>query len=243
MRFARIDGPAGATFAVQAGDRWDAIVDPFSEIVRTGYSVAFGSARLLAPVDPRVVVGMARNGSREQRAKPPAAFLKSVRTVIGPHGPVAVDTTLGEAIIEGELAIIIGRPAHSLSEHNALDAVLGYTIANDVTASAQALVDPVMTQAKNGSGFTPLGPVIDTEFDPFDARISVTVNGRVVARASTAQLARNVVEQLVYVSRFVQLDAGDVILTGCPGTAHPIVPGDHFTVSIEGLGSLTNTAV
>ena len=261
MRFARVSTPFGPRYAVQRSERWAFIETPFvsnfanaslsgsdlaigsSHFSGEGNSISVADAILLAPVEPMVVVGMARNGFPEQRTQLPAAFLKSARTIADPGGHITVDPGLGETIIEGELAIVIGAPASHLTEQNALEAVFGYTIANDVTVTSQVPLDPLMTQAKSGLGFTPIGPVIDTDIDPFDARISIMVNGVEVAAASTAQLARNVVELLVYVTRFVALDVGDVILTGCPGTAHPVGPGDDITVMIEGLGSLSSAVV
>ena len=95
-------------------------------------------------------------------------------------------------------------------------AILGYTIGNDVTAVEQIGLDEKLTQAKHGDGFTPLGPWIETELDSGEVPIDRSVNGVTVAEASTQQLAWNMSEQLVYLTRYLTLGPGDVVLTGCP---------------------------
>ena len=97
-----------------------------------------------------------------------------------------------------------------------------------------------MTRAKNGDGFTPLGPWIDTEVDPRALSMSTLVNGETIATGSTAQLAWSVAEQLAYLTRYLRLGPGDVVLTGCPGTFAPVEPGDLAVVMIEGIGELSN---
>jgi len=98
----------------------------------------------------------------------------------------------------------------------------------------------MMTQAKNGDGFTPIGPWIETDLDPTSIPITVHVNGKQVASSDTGQLARNVTETLVYLTSYLTLDAGDIVLTGCPGTLAPVKPGDISTVAITGIGNLNN---
>ena len=243
MRIARIATETGARYAVENTDSWDFIEDPFATSVRrTGSSVPREEARLLAPSVPSVILGMAHNGSPADGPTHPQAFHKSARTAAGPGDLVYLDPSLGRTVIEGELGIVIGRTARNLTLENALDAVLGYTVANDVSAAEQSALDSFWTQTKNGENFSPIGPWIDTDFDPSDATIRVTVNGEHVVSASTAQLARNVAEVLVYATRYVTLGPGDVIMCGCPGTMCAVQPGDEFEIEIVGLGKLANTA-
>ena len=119
-------------------------------------------------------------------------------------------------------------------------AILGYTIGNDVTGVDQIPLDEMMTQAKNGEGFTPIGPWIETDLDPMNLPMTVHVNDKKVAASSTSELARNVTEILVYLTSYLTLGAGDIILTGCPGTYAPVKPGDLSTLRIQGLGTLSN---
>lgn len=220
--------------------QWVGIRDPYDDVMqRTGDE--FGTAvTLLAPCEPRVILGMAHNGPGD-RVLPPQAFMKSARTAIGPGGAVYLDPRVGTVHVEGELAIVMRRHARFLRPAEVADAVLGYTIANDVTAVDQAALDDKMTQSKNGDGFTPLGPWIVTDVDWRSACIDVDVNGEREASGTTADLAYDVVEQLVYLSSIMTLGPGDVVLTGAPRTAARVQPGDHVSITIAGVGTLKNS--
>jgi len=241
VRIARIATEKGQRPVVQLGERWQEIADPFATtLVHTGVDHPIHGARLLAPVDPTVVIGMAHNGSPAERSRPPQAFMKSARTVTGPDDPIELDDRLGQVHIETELAIVIRRTSRNLTAADVPAAIVGYTIGNDVTAVDQIPLDEMMTQAKNGGGFTPVGPWIETDLDPTSIPMTVHVNGEKVVTSDTGKLARNVTEILVYVTGFLTLGAGDIVLTGCPGTFAPVKPGDVSTVSIDGIGALTN---
>jgi len=186
------------------------------------------------------VVGMAHNGSPAERTRPPQAFLKSARTVTDPDTPVVLNDHLGQVHVETELAVVIRRTSRDLTAADITAAILGYTIGNDITAVDQIPLDEMMTQAKNGDGFTPIGPWIETDLDPTRIPMTVHVNGKLVASSDTSQLARNVTEALVYLTSYLTLGPGDIVLTGCPGTFASVKPGDTSTVSITGIGDLTN---
>lgn len=248
MRIARISTPHGPAFATPLpnGD-WGLLTGPAAshliaaDFVPTGQNVPAGEATLLAPCEPRVVIGMAHNALPEGRELPPQAFLKSARTVVGPGVPIVVDPALGITNVETELAIVIGRPARGLTRENALDAVFGYTIGNDVTGVTQADLDELLTQAKQGDGFTPIGPWIETDLpDHDDLTMRVVIDGVEVASGSTSSLANLVIDQLVYVTRYMSLGPGDIVLGGCPGTFAAVHPGQRVSLEIAGIGSLDN---
>jgi 2-keto-4-pentenoate hydratase/2-oxohepta-3-ene-1,7-dioic acid hydratase in catechol pathway len=241
VRIARIATAHGPRFVVAQDDRWAEVADPFADTPSfTGTSHPAESARLLAPVQPTVVLGMAHNGAPGDRDLPRQAFLKSARTVVGPGDGIVLDEQLGQVNVEGELAVVIGRTCRHLAAEQVPEAILGYTIGNDVTAVDQVPLDEKMTQSKNGDGFTPLGPWIETELDDGAVPITVRVNGSVVAEASTAQLAWNVTEQLVYLTRYLTLHPGDVVLTGSPATFAPVQAGDRAEITLAGIGTLAN---
>lgn len=234
MRIARIEHPHGIDHAVVEADGYRLVEDVFAdEIRRQGPWVALADARLLAPVVPRTVVGMAHNTGPSDRLLPPQAFLKPARSVIGPGDPVPVPAHLGLVHAEAELAVVIGREG----------AVLGYTVANDVTARDLQIEDPLWTRAKGQQGFTPLGPWIETELDPGGAAVGLAVDDAAAPPASTAQLARSVAEVVAWVSGFLPLGPGDVILTGAPGASLPIRPGQDVRVSVAGIGELVNPVI
>jgi 2-keto-4-pentenoate hydratase/2-oxohepta-3-ene-1,7-dioic acid hydratase in catechol pathway len=124
---------------------------------------------------------MAHNGAPGDRELSMQAFAKSARTVVWPGKAIVVDEDLGRVNVEGELAVVVRRSCRHLEPEQVPDAILGYTIGNDVTAVDQVPRDDKMTQAKNGDGFTPLGPWIEADLDACAVPIAVRVNGAVVA--------------------------------------------------------------
>ncbi|GAB2463443.1 fumarylacetoacetate hydrolase family protein [Xylanimonas ulmi] len=236
--------PNGPRPVAQDGDRWVVVsdlYDPDRRLLDEWYPVQ--GAELLAPCEPYVVMGMAHNSGPGDRALAPQAFSKSTRSVVGPGAPVALSGVDGATAVEGELAVVIGRRARRLTIDEVPDVILGWTIGNDVTAVDQIALDDKMTQAKNGDGFTPIGPWIETDLDPSDVEIVVDVDGVTQARSSTAGLAWNVAEQLVYLTQHLTLGPGDVVLTGAPGTTAAARPGQRARVSIAGIGTLENPTV
>jgi 2-keto-4-pentenoate hydratase/2-oxohepta-3-ene-1,7-dioic acid hydratase in catechol pathway len=151
-----------------------------------------------------------------------------------------VDEGLGQVNIEGELAVVIRRYSRHLTAEQVPDAILGYTIGNDVTAVDQIPFDEKMTQSKNGDGFTPIGPWIETDLDSGSVPMAVLVNGETRAAANTSQLAWDITEQLVYLTRYLALGPGDIVLTGAPGTFTPVKPGDTGQITLGGIGTLSN---
>lgn len=229
---------------VQRGDRWEVVRDIFaSELEFTGAVFSVEQAHFLPPARPRVVVGMAHNTGPGDRRLPPQAFLKPARTVVGPDAAIVLPDAVGRVDAEAELAVVIGRPARHLSAADALGHVLGVTLANDVTARDLQASDPLWTSAKSLDGSTPLGPWLETGIDLVDVPITLSVNGAELAAGSTADLARSVVEVLVYITSFMTLGPGDVVLTGAPGEVARIRSGDSVGVQAPSLGRLENVVV
>lgn len=239
MRLARVASATGDGFAVFRDGRWLG-VESYEDLTLTGED--FGpDPEFLAPVEPRIVLGMMHNTSPEERALPPQAFMKAARSVTGPQREIVVESRWGNTIGEGELALVIGKECRNLTLENAHEAVLGWCIGNDVTCLGQGALDSTLVQAKCGDGFTPLGPWIETELDPDNVAIRVRLNGAEVAASSTARLGWSPLESLVHFSNHMTLGRGDVILTGCPGTAHELPQGARVEIEIDGIGCLENT--
>ncbi len=190
MRIARILHGGRPVHAVVEGDGLALLDDLRPAPGPQRHTVPLAGARLLAPADPRVVLGMAHNTGPADRLLPPQAFLKPSRTVVGPGAPIPLPDGIGHVDAEGELAVVIGTTARHLTAADALDAVLGYTVANDVTARDLQRTDPLWTAAKGQDAFTPLGPWIETDLDAFDAEITVSRNGSALRGAATRDLAR-----------------------------------------------------
>lgn len=241
MRLARIATPDGPRDVVERDGAWREIRSMFDRTpFETGESHPLDGVTLLSPVEPRVVLGMLHNTGAADRELPPQAFQKTARTVVGPGDPILIDPRRGVVKGEGELALVVRKEARDVDLDRAADFILGWTIGNDVTAVDQLPFDDKMTQAKNGDGFTPLGPWIETDLDALDAAIAVTVDGESAAGGSSADLARSAAGVLVYVTSHLTLGAGDVILTGAPNTACVIQPGNEMAITIPGIGTLTN---
>jgi len=242
MRLARVSTPEGPRAVVDSGDGWEEVADLFARpLVRTGVRHP-ADAPLLAPVEPLVVLGMAHNTGPDDRNLPPQAFLKSARTVAGPGEPIVVDARHGRVVGEVELAVVISRTCRNVTVEEAPAYVLGWTVANDVTAVDQVALDEKMVQAKCGDGFTPLGPWVETDLDPLAAPLAATAGEHRVA-SSSANLAWHPFEAIAYLSEHLPLGAGDVICTGAPHTSFPIQPGDQCVCVIEGIGTLSNPVV
>jgi 2-keto-4-pentenoate hydratase/2-oxohepta-3-ene-1,7-dioic acid hydratase in catechol pathway len=245
MRIARLDTPDGPRHAIRAGDAWAVVEDCFADPpVPTGVTVSDAEAHLLAPCEPRVLVGIAHNKTNNDHPLPIQAWHKSVRSVVGPGEVIRARRHVGTVNIEGELAVVMGRDTEGITVDTAFDYVVGYTVVNDVTNVDRNAVDEKNFEGKGGHGYPPIGPWIETELnDPEHVAITVTVNGTVRADSGTFNLPSTVAESIVYVARWVPLGPGDVIMSGSPNTFVAVTPGDEVEIRLSGVGSLTNRVV
>jgi 2-keto-4-pentenoate hydratase/2-oxohepta-3-ene-1,7-dioic acid hydratase in catechol pathway len=213
----------------------------------TGSTYPLTAVRLLAPVLPSKVVAVGKNYAghvRELGGEPPAEpvlFLKPSTSVCGPGDPVAYPAKLTQRVdYEGELAVVIGRLCRDVPAAQAAAVIFGYTCGNDVTARDLQARDGQWTRAKGFDTFCPLGPWIETEADPADLELTTLVNGEVRQHARTSQLLHDVPALVAYASSVMTLLPGDVLLTGTPAGVGPLTNGDEVSVTIEGIGTLTN---
>ncbi len=228
--------------------------DPFGPPQRAPGTLAVAEVRLLAPVEPPTIVAVGLNyrghAAEAGQALPaaPLFFLKATTAAIGPEAPILLPAMApGEVDYEAELAVVIGRRAHNVPEAQALDHVLGYTCANDVSARDCQHHDGQWARAKSFDTFAPLGPWIETELDPGHCAIRSRLNGQVMQSANTDDLVFDVPRLVSYLSRCLTLLPGTVIMTGTPAgvgfTRTPPVflrAGDVIEVEIEGIGTLRN---
>lgn len=207
------------------------------------------SVRLLAPCEPSKVVCVGLNYKdhaaemNETLPIEPLLFLKPSTSVIGHHDAIVAPPHSKRLDYEAELAIVIGKRAKNVSAEKAGDYIFGYSCANDFTARDLQLGDKQWTRGKSFDTFCPIGPGIVRTINHEDATIKLTVNGEERQKSNLNQLifsARNIVS---YISNHMTLLPGDVILTGTPHGVGPVNPGDSMTVTIDGIGSLTNQLV
>ena len=170
---------------------------------------------------------MAHNTGRAGRDLPPQAFHKAATSVVGPGDAIELRPGVGRVEPEAELTIVVGSKARGLTLDNARTAVLGFTIGNDVSARDLQKSDELWISAKSQDTFTPAGPWIVTDLIGADLAIGIRHNGAELKAASSADLGWGVDEILVYLTSFMTLHPGDLVLTGFPAECARIVPRRH----------------
>lgn len=194
---------------------------------------------ILPPVLPSKIIGFRKNynGKREEIGEP-KIFMKPQSSIIAHNENIILPKN--EIVkIEGELAVIIGKKAKNVAECHAMQHILGYTVANDITAQ-QKEADLNVTIGKFFDTFTPLGPCIVTDIDTSDIMINTYKNGELVQSGSTKNMIFDIMYQISYLSHIMTLLPGDIILTGTPNAAVEVHHDDKIDITIDNLGTLTN---
>ncbi len=220
--------------------------DSVEDLSPSGPPLSVGGAQILPPCRPQkiICIGLNYRDHARERQKPlpaePLIFLKPPSAVLAHGEPIVLPREVGRVDPEGELAIVIGRPARNLPVANAGQAILGYTCFNDVTARELQDRDTQFTRAKGFDSFAPVGPWIETDLDPSDLALSLRVNGVVRQASRTREMIFPPAFLVAFVSRIMTLFPGDLIATGTPAGIGPVSPGDLVEVTIEGIGTLSN---
>jgi 2-keto-4-pentenoate hydratase/2-oxohepta-3-ene-1,7-dioic acid hydratase in catechol pathway len=225
--------------------------DPlYAGVELTGEQVSLADVRLLAPVIPRSkVVGIGRNyvAHAEELGHDvptePLVFLKPNTSVVGPGDPIVYPRQSTNLHYEGELGVVIGRICRDVPSARVADVIFGYTVGNDVTARDLQQSDDQWARAKGFDSFCPLGPWIETDLDPTDLAVRTELNGELKQDGRTGLMIFDVPTVISYITSFMTLLPGDVVLTGTPAGVGPMVVGDDVSVTVEGIGTLTNKVV
>lgn len=216
------------------------------EFRRMEANLPLKEVRLLAPIQPGKIICVGRNYAAHAQEhdvevpESPLLFLKPPSSVIGPDAIIRLPPQSEKVEHEAELAVVIGKSGRWISTQNAPQHILGYTLANDVTARDLQRKDGQWTRGKGFDTFCPLGPWLETDFDPTDALLTCHVNGDMRQMGSTRDMVFTVRQLIAFASTVMTLEPGDVILTGTPAGVGPLTPGDVVEISIEGLGTLRN---
>ncbi len=211
----------------------------------TGRKVPLAEVKLLPPAEPTKIVCVGRNyreHAQEMGADVPAEpglFLKVPNTLAAPGTCIPYPTFTHCFHYEGELAVVIGRRMRRVPEEKVLSYVLGYTCALDLTARDRQKTDLQWIRAKSADLFCPLGPWVETQLDPSDLFLRTIVNGEVRQEGRTSDMVFPVPRILSFVSSFMTLEPGDVVLTGTPKGVGELKVGDEVAVEIEGIGTLS----
>jgi 2-keto-4-pentenoate hydratase/2-oxohepta-3-ene-1,7-dioic acid hydratase in catechol pathway len=222
---------------------------PFGDYRRLEAEIPLHQVRLLAPVVPGKIICVGRNYAEHAKEQGfevpeiPMLFMKPPSSVIGPGDEIVLPPQSRQVEHEGELAVIIGRQGRWIAAEEALEYVLGYTVANDVTARDLQRRDGQWTRGKGFDTFCPLGPWIETELIPSDVLVQTRVNGEMRQMASTREMMFPVEQLIAFITSVMTLMPGDLILTGTPAGIGPLQPGDTVEVTVEGVGSLSNPVV
>lgn len=252
MRIARAQLPSGAvSYGWALDDQFQPLHgSPFSqahgELAAAGPRMPLAAVALLAPCQPSKVICIGRNYVEHAAEhgvdvpSEPLVFLKPPSAIVGPGDPVVLTPLSQRVEHEAELVVVIGRRARHLTQDNALDAVLGYTCGNDVTARDLQRRDGQWSRAKGFDTFCPLGPWIETELDWRQQQVQCLVNGVVRQSGHTRDMVFGVPELLAYASAVMTLEPGDVLMTGTPSGVGPLAAGDRVVVAVSGIGVLEN---
>jgi 2-keto-4-pentenoate hydratase/2-oxohepta-3-ene-1,7-dioic acid hydratase in catechol pathway len=244
------------------------------QLRRSGTLVALDSVSLATPIPVPGTLFAAGMNYRDHLAEmktpvpgEPFVFLKGVSSIAGPADDI-VRPKGHDAMVdwEGELAVVIGKECHKVSEDDALDCVAGYMVSNDVSArdwvaavqATPGIFEPITNWDRNvlGKGFPtfcPLGPALVTADeipDPQNLKLETRVNGETVQSSNTANMVFPVARLIAHLAYWLVLRPGDVILTGTPAGVgvgrNPkrfLQPGEVVEVEIEGIGTITNPVV
>jgi 2-keto-4-pentenoate hydratase/2-oxohepta-3-ene-1,7-dioic acid hydratase in catechol pathway len=205
-----------------------------------------GALQLAPPVTPSkiVCVGLNYEDHAAEQNKPlppePLIFIKPSTAVIGPGDAIRLPPGVGRVDHEAELGIVIGRRAHRVKRADAWSHVLGLICVNDVTARDLQNRESQYTRCKGFDTFAPIGPCVATGLDGAARDVEGWVNGQRRQASSTTHLIFPVDMLVEFISFVMTLEPGDIISTGTPEGVGPLVAGDSVTVSVDGVGELTN---
>lgn len=262
---ARVDGDVATPIRLEdLRPRADALVDclvsgiDIADLTPCGDAFALQSATWCSPVSwPSKIIAVGLNyadHAREAGLEIPASpmiFAKYPNALIAHEQTICCQrSTSSQVDYEAELAVIIGRRVSNISREDALGAVFGYTVCNDVSARDAQFADKQFTRGKSFDTFCPLGPWVvtaDEIADPQVLAIRARVNGTLVQDSNTSEMIFSIAEVISYLSRVMTLEPGDVIATGTPagvGMAKQpplyLLDGDVVEIEVEGVGLLSN---
>ncbi|GGH81314.1 2-keto-4-pentenoate hydratase/2-oxohepta-3-ene-1,7-dioic acid hydratase in catechol pathway [Pullulanibacillus pueri] len=229
-----------------------------ADINVSGYPV--GEVTIKAPLsDPGKVVCVGNNymdHCREQNVTPPEKpliFSKWPSCIVGPDDEIILPNESEQVDFEAELAVVFGKEGKNILEDEVFDHIFGYMIVNDISARDVQFSDGQWVRGKSFDTFLPTGPYIVTadEIDnPHDLSIRLTVNGEALQDSNTKEMIFDITDQITYLSKGFTFKPGDILATGTPHGVGvfrkpPIFlkDGDEVSISIAGLGSLSNRCV
>lgn len=220
--------------------------DMFGEMRATGQSVALDEVTLLPPADASKVFAVGMNFASHIASAsdaPPPLFLKLPTSLTGDQADVTLPEDAANVHFEGELVLVIGKEAKDVSEADAPSLIFGVTAGNDLTERSWQGRDLQWMRAKASDGFGPVGPALVRGLDYDNLLLTTRLNGEIVQEESTANMIHKPAKVVAYLSRYFTLLPGDLIFMGTPGRTSALEHGDVVSVTIDGVGTLTNRIV
>ncbi len=257
MRWARFEQNGSPTYGVVEGDRIIPVRgSPFEAWERTSTKLPLSEVKLLVPVVPPTFYAAGLNYAehvKEAAEKLGLAVSLPTQADIGYRANNALIANGDNIVIpsdatdavqyEGELVVVIGRQCKNLTRENALSAVMGYTVGNDVSERTWQKADRTLWRAKNTDTFKPMGPWIETDVKLEDLVTKIRLNGKELIQFPTNHMVFGVVDYLVSMTSVLTLFPGDVVWMGTEGATENMKHGDTVEVEITGIGTLSNPVV
>ena len=245
-KYVRYEHDGAASYGVLEGETIHQLSgNVFESPERTGATVALGDVTLLAPSEPKKVVAAGLNyRSHLGGATPaeyPGLFDKHATSLIGHEAEIAYYEDATNLHFEGEMVLIIGKLTRNVSVEDAPDHIFAVAPGNDISERVWQSNDLQWFRAKGADTFGPVGPVMARGVDYNDLLLQTRVNGEVLQSQRTRDLLFDSAYLVSYASRYVTLEAGDMIFTGTPGATSAMQPGDVVEIEIENVGVLRNT--
>ena len=257
MRWCRFDDEGEPRCGIIEGDLIVAVEgEPWGEYRRTDLVRPLNATRLLVPVVPPTfyaagvnfrehVIEVARTQGVEPQFPPRADVgYRANNALIADGEPIVIPKDATELVqYEGELVAVIGKRCRNVSEADALDYVLGYTIGNDVSERNWQRDDRTLFRAKNSDTFKPMGPWIETDLDPAALEVAIRLNGSEVYRYRIADAIFSLQQFISRTSQYITLHPGDVLWMGTDGPTENMRDGDIVEIEVPGIGVLHNPVV
>src|SRR5271156_329530 len=257
MRWARFDNNGTASYGIVEGAPIIPVRgSPFATWERTAAPQKLAGVKLLVPFEPltfyacglnyaeHVREAAAKLGQEPNLPKQPDVGYRANNALIAHDEPIVIPKDATDKIqYEGELVAVIGRKCKHLTRDDALSAVLGYTIGNDVSERTWQRGDRTLWRAKNTDTFKPMGPWIETKLDLDAMQTTVRLNGTPRTQFATNHMLFGISRYLSATSRYCTLYPGDVMWMGTDGVSPDVKHGDVVEVDITGIGTLRNRFV
>ncbi|GAD65579.1 hypothetical protein VPR01S_01_03520 [Vibrio proteolyticus NBRC 13287] len=206
-------------------------------------SLSLSEVTVLLPVAPgnvyAVGLNFASHMASSARADPPM-FVKLYSSLIPSGQQVVLPAGAKNLHFEGELVVVIGKTTQNISEADAMSAVFGYLVGNDLTERTWQAQDLQWIRAKSSDGFGPVSARITRGVDFRDLEVVTRLNNKVVQQETMRTMIHKPAKVIAYLSQYFVLRPGDLIFMGTPGRTEALRDGDEIEVSIKGVGSVTN---